>query len=87
MPYVLKSRVRVSFPPGICKHRWSIVKRFEENQVWFAIRRCRWCDKWERIQIKIDAESFTLKPQMFKEQIQMKELRNKLFPPNDKDPV
>lgn len=40
-----------------CKHRWSMVKRWQENNEYYAIIRCRWCDKWTRKTIALDTKS------------------------------
>lgn len=54
--------VRDREPTPFCKHRWTIVKRFEIKNDWFAIRRCRYCDQWHRIKIEIGENSVAIKP-------------------------
>lgn len=46
-------RVDVMGMGEYCKHRWAIIKRWTENDCFFAIERCRWCDEWKRSEVAI----------------------------------
>jgi hypothetical protein len=53
----------IGIEPGhFCKHRRSIVKRWQEGDQWFAILKCRWCDDWTRkvISLKQDSQAKTI---------------------------
>jgi len=52
-----------------CVHRWSIVKRWEHLNDFYMIRRCRWCDKWERKKINIGLEASRIEPKIQTEPI------------------
>lgn len=58
----------IRYDKSFCKHRWSNQKRWQENMEWFAIRRCRWCDTWQRIKISLGIGATKVKPVLTKEQ-------------------
>lgn len=36
-----------------CRHRWSTVKRWQYGNDYFAIQRCRRCERWIRRRIQL----------------------------------
>lgn len=48
-----------------CNHRRpSIIKRWVEDGIFYAIERCRRCDEWDRIEIRLIEENGQLKTVM-----------------------
>lgn len=42
--------------PGLCFHRWSVIKRWQESGRLLVIERCRWCDRWKRRSIELQQD-------------------------------
>lgn len=38
-------------PMPLCKHRFSIIKRWQDNGKFYVIQRCRKCDEWKKREI------------------------------------
>ena len=44
------------------RHKFTLPKRWVIDGIWYAIQRCRRCDVWKRVAIRIDAAASRLNP-------------------------
>lgn len=50
-----------------CVHRWSTVKRWNEQTSYYVIQRCRWCETWVRRKIELGQDNMNMSTEQYKE--------------------